>query len=156
MTTWILLNAALKGTIVLGAAWLLTIVLRKRSAASRHLVWTAAAAAVTALPFLSLGLPVLRLPARANQLIDATGVVFRVVSTVAPEAPLAALPVTAPSTPANGGNISFAAAGLLPWIWALGTAVLLLQTAAAYIGMWRKRRVARPFDDRGLTSGFHV
>src|SRR5262249_9119646 len=104
MTTWILLNAALKGTIVLGAAWLLTIALRKRSAASRHLVGTPGAAAVIALPFLSIGLPVLRLPARASELVNASGIVFRVVSTVAPEAPSAPIPAAARSNPAGGGR----------------------------------------------------
>jgi hypothetical protein len=45
-------SAALKSTVVLGAAWLAAGALRGRSAALRHLVWTAAAAAVLALPFL--------------------------------------------------------------------------------------------------------
>src|SRR5215510_14366639 len=123
MTTWILLNAALKGTIVLGAAWLLTI----------------------ALPFLSIGRPVLRLPARASELVNASGIVFRVVSTVAPEAPSAPIPAAARSNPAGGGRATSAIA-LVPWIWAFGVVVLVLQTAIGYAGMWRKRRAARPFD----------
>ena len=56
-------GAALKGTVVLGAAWLAAFAMRGRSAAARHLVWTAAAAAVLAIPFLSAGLPALSLPA---------------------------------------------------------------------------------------------
>ena len=39
----ILVSAALKSTVVLGAAWLAAWTLRGRSAALRHLVWTAAA-----------------------------------------------------------------------------------------------------------------
>src|ERR1039458_3903547 len=54
------LGAALKSIAVLCAAWLIALGLRKRSAASRHLVWTAAAAALVALPLLSISLPVLR------------------------------------------------------------------------------------------------
>ena len=64
MTTWnesmwfaMFVGVALKSTAVLGLAWLVTILLRLRSAALRHLVWTAAAAAVLAMPFLSLTLP---------------------------------------------------------------------------------------------------
>src|SRR3954452_16851844 len=55
-------EAALKGTVVLAAASLIAWTLRKRSAAARHLVWTAAAAALLSLPILSLTLPVLRVP----------------------------------------------------------------------------------------------
>ena len=55
-----LLGAALKSTVVLGVAWLLAWALRRRSAAARHLVWTAAAAALLALPVLSVTLPALR------------------------------------------------------------------------------------------------
>jgi hypothetical protein len=53
------IGMALKSTAVLGVAWLAAFLLRGRSAAARHLVWTAAAAAVLALPFLSVSLPVL-------------------------------------------------------------------------------------------------
>src|SRR5215472_1047918 len=55
-------GAALKSTVVLGLAWAVTALLRRRSAAARHLVWTAALASVLALPFLSVGLPELRVP----------------------------------------------------------------------------------------------
>src|SRR4051794_13337339 len=57
--------AALKGTVVLSAAALIAWTLRKRSAATRHLVWTSAAAALLALPVLSVTLPVLRVPAKS-------------------------------------------------------------------------------------------
>jgi hypothetical protein len=39
----IFVSAALKSAVVLGAAWLAAWTLRGRSAALRHLVWTAAA-----------------------------------------------------------------------------------------------------------------
>src|SRR6185369_1305094 len=74
---WI--SAALKASAVLGAAWVVAFLLRGRSAAARHLVWTAAAAAVLALPLLSLSLPALRLPVSAADLPMNTGVVFRAV-----------------------------------------------------------------------------
>src|ERR1700736_4226604 len=57
-----LIGMALKSTAVLGVAWLIAFLLRRHSAAARHLVWTAAAAAVVTLPLLSISLPVLRLP----------------------------------------------------------------------------------------------
>ncbi len=66
----ILVSAALKSTLVLGAAWMITILLRGRSAAARHVVWTACAAALLALPVLSIALPGLRLPV-ANALLPA-------------------------------------------------------------------------------------
>ena len=63
-TTWfyILAGAAVKSTVVLAAAWIAAFVLRKHSAATRHLIWTAAFAAILALPFLSAALPGLRVP----------------------------------------------------------------------------------------------
>ena len=79
----ILVNAALKSTLVLGAAWLVAFLLRGRSAAARHVVWTAAAAAVLALPFLSVSLPVLRLPVTDGVVPADSGLTFRVDSTAA-------------------------------------------------------------------------
>src|SRR5260370_28138137 len=86
-TAWFafFMSAALKSTAVLGAAWLSTFLLRGRSAAVRHLVWTAAAAAVLALPFLSVSLPALSIPG-ASGLLPAVGVLFRTTATAHPEA----------------------------------------------------------------------
>ena len=54
---------ALKGTAVLGAAWLAALLLRKRPAAERHWVWTSAALTLIVLPAFALALPALRIPA---------------------------------------------------------------------------------------------
>src|SRR5690348_18162506 len=72
-------GAAFKSTIVLGVAWFMVFLLRGRSAAARHLVWTAAAAAVLALPFLSISLPPLAVP--AGPLALNTSVLFQTTST---------------------------------------------------------------------------
>src|ERR1044071_5627195 len=91
-----MVGAALKGTVVLGAAWLIAFAPRSRSAAARHLIWTAAAAAVLAIPFLSAGLPGLRLSPEHWASID-TGLVFRVLGSVRETAPAAAAsPVAVP------------------------------------------------------------
>ena len=52
-----LLLFALRATVVLLAAWGATYLLRRGSAATRHLVWTAAVTAVLVLPLLSIALP---------------------------------------------------------------------------------------------------
>src|SRR5260370_38855206 len=77
----IVMSVALKSTAILVAAWLCAFLLRKRSAAARHLVWTAAAGAVLALPILTVSLPALRLPV-AN---TTTGIVFQAKGSGRPE-----------------------------------------------------------------------
>lgn len=52
-----LLDLAIKSVIVMLAAWALTSVLRRASAASRHWVWSVAVVSLLALPVLSLMLP---------------------------------------------------------------------------------------------------
>ena len=136
----LLTAAALKGTLVLGAAWAAAFLLRGRSAASRHLVWTAAAAALLALPFLSLGLP--SLPVHAPAAILDPGLIFRVSATAAPQ-PLAAGPYVGAGGSAKSMAASF---DLRPWIllvWAAGAAFSLIQVLAAWIALWRIRRSAR-------------
>ena len=55
---WELLPALLlKGTIIIAAAYLLSLAMRRASASARHLVWTAALASLLFLPLLSLGVP---------------------------------------------------------------------------------------------------
>jgi len=151
-TAWfsIFTGAALKSTAVLGVAWLSAFLLRGRSAAARHLVWTAAAAAVLALPFLSISLPAL--PVAASALVPDVGVLFRTTAIAHPEA---------------GGSQSPQPAGVvapslsLRWrpdwrlslmlLWTAGSVVALAQMLVACAGMRRIRRGAKPSADRRLS-----
>src|ERR1019366_5086475 len=127
----ILASAALKSTLVLGAAWLIAYVLRGRSAAARHMVWTASAAALVALPFLSVGLPALHLPL-ANAVLPAdVGLGFR---------------ATAARAPAAEREIDGKTALML--LWMAGIAAGLLQMLAASARLWRTRRAARVSPDQ--------
>ena len=60
--TLFLIDAVLKATFLLAAAGVITTMLRRSSAASRHLVWTTALLAALALPVLSLALPRWQVP----------------------------------------------------------------------------------------------
>ena len=64
--TNLILTAALKGTIVLGAAWIATLLLRQRSADLRHRIWLAA---LLAMALLLIPVPV---PQTLRMTIDAT------------------------------------------------------------------------------------
>ena len=55
-------NILVKGFVVLGVATLMTLALRRASAASRHAVWAVALLSLLALPFLSSALPSWRMP----------------------------------------------------------------------------------------------
>src|ERR1039457_6307412 len=95
----ILASAALKSTLVLGAAWLIAWLLRNRSAAARHMAWTASAAALVALPLLTVALPALRVR-MANAVLPAeVGIVFRATAATAAGQPGG--PAAAKVTPAN-------------------------------------------------------
>ena len=56
-----LFTLALKASLLLGAAFVITALLRRASAASRHVVWLAAFVGVLALPVAGLLLPALRI-----------------------------------------------------------------------------------------------
>jgi len=149
----ILMIAALKSTVVLGAAWMLALLLRGRSAAARHLVWTAAAAAVLALPLLSLSLPALHLPLSTAILPANSGVVFRAFGFAAADDSTQP-PVTAPNS-ARTAPPSPSRPDARFWlmlIWAAGAAASFLKMLAAYGSLWRARRAAQPYDDGGLTA----
>jgi TonB family protein len=145
----IFVSAALKSTVVLGAAWLAAWALRGRSAALRHLVWTAAAAAVLALPILSASLPALRVPASRALFPFDPAVVFRVGSS-------AAEPPSSSSLPAATAHRAMEARRYYDWriwlmlLWAAGAAAAFARMLAAFIGMERVQRSALPFPDDGL------
>ncbi|MGA3043466.1 MAG: TonB family protein [Bryobacteraceae bacterium] len=155
LTTWfyVLAGAAVKSAVVLAVAWIAAFVLRKHSAATRHLIWTAAFAAILALPFLSAALPALRVPLSGIVLPSPVGARFR----------------TTVASPANNGTVLPAAAGgvataLRPsawrpdWsmglllLWAAGAAAAFGRTLLAYALAWRVRRSAGPFPD-GVLGG---
>ena len=145
------IGAALKSTTVLSVAWLSAFLLRGRSAAARHLVWTAAAAAVLALPFLSVSLPVLPV-STASALLPNAGLLFQTTAIARPDDAASQRPVATnapgPSRPA-------------PWrpdwrlslmlLWAAGSAAAFAQMLIACAGMRRMRRAARPSPDAQLS-----
>src|SRR5450759_1645830 len=157
----ILASAALKSTVVLGAAWLIAYLLRGRSAAARHMVWTASAAALVALPLLSVALPALRVRL-ANAVLPAdAGIVFRATAATAAEAAGAAAAQQAPAgrtaatqAPARGIDGKLA----LMLLWMVGIAAGFLQMLAASAVLWRTRRAARVSPDQGEadTLAFHL
>ncbi|MBM3745244.1 MAG: hypothetical protein FJW34_05560 [Acidobacteria bacterium] len=115
-----LLDVAAKGTVVLGAAFLGSLLLRRASASTRHLLWTLALASVLLLPVLSGLLPDWEAPVlpRAPEVLAGPG---------------GAVPLDrAPATP-NWPKLAAA-------VWA-GGALLIL--ARLLLGMARLRRVAR-------------
>jgi TonB family protein len=150
MSEWfaILLGAALKSMVVISAAWILAFLLRRQSAAARHLVWTAAATALLALPILSVSMPALRVRTSALSPL-VSSIAFRTTAVADLSAPAPSVPQATPasqSTPARAPwQPDFRL--LIPFVWAAGTALALAHMAAAWIVMWHKRRTASPFGD---------
>src|ERR1700691_1214192 len=146
-------SLALKGTAVLCAAYLASFALRHRSAAARHLVWTAAFAALLALPLLSVSLPSLRIPGASSILPDASNLVFRATATAsgADAWQQTQLPMQAsPMAGAVSRSISRTPSNWPLWLmlcWLVGSLVVLAQMLFAYIGMARQRSSAPSFLD---------
>ncbi len=139
---------AVKSTVVLAVAAAVARILRRRSAAARHLVWTSAVAALLALPPAAWLMPALRLPAAPVGPMA----MFRVLATgqgsaAAPRGPRSAgprRPETEPRPPGSG------ALAWAPIADAAGAALGLLQILAALANLRRLRRIARPFPDGGM------
>jgi TonB family protein len=136
-------TVALKAVAVLGVAWVVALLLRRRSAAVRHLVWSAAFAALLALPIFSLALPVLRVNVTGAFLT--TRLVFETNASAAPQKSVAHV------------EQQTSTAALLkrrPWLpdsriwltllWALGTAVSFAQMFIGWVAMLHFRRRANP------------
>ncbi|MEO8373174.1 MAG: M56 family metallopeptidase, partial [Candidatus Solibacter sp.] len=153
LSAWpILASAALKSTLVLGVAFLLSTLLRRRSAAARHIVWTASAAALLALPLLSIMLPALRVRV-ANRVLPAdTNLIFR-TSSAAPApvsgAATAGRPDTALAAPARSvPDRPLTTRDALVLLWTIGLAVGLVQMLAGFALLMRTRRRARSSPDQ--------
>jgi uncharacterized protein (TIGR03435 family) len=134
-------------TVILTAAWLLTLALRRAPAAARHMVWTLAIVAAMLTPALSavtdwsVPLPAALArwaPSAAISLASAPDIPVN----TAPAVPVAATPVNALSqdTAATGSGTTpmvFAMA-----LWALGAAALLLHMLSGIVATFRLRRSA--------------
>jgi TonB family protein len=137
-------SMALKSAAILGVAWLMAILLRRRSAARRHLVWTAAFAGLLALPLLSISLPSVPLPVSSVWLRPVAAFTTTVAATPA-----------APVSRSSPATVQPATSSLRPsrwrlWlmlVWAAGTSAGLLQMVAGWVVLWRARRAAKPLPD---------
>src|SRR5947209_4138520 len=146
MTWTLLVNLTLKSTLVLTIAWLAAIALRRRSAAARHIVWTAASAALLALPLLALSLPSWNHPF-VNAILPAdSGVTFRSAATAADSAEAAVLRGQLPAASSTAApTAAFDPRAAIVLLWAAGVALAFIQMLLAYTAVWRLRRSARPF-----------
>jgi HEAT repeat protein/beta-lactamase regulating signal transducer with metallopeptidase domain len=156
--TW--LELGLKGAVVLLTAAVACGVLRRASAASRHLIWTAAVVAVLALPALSAVVPDLPLPLASARLESALPQVSVPLARRPTESPVrhAGVQTTASARPARPAATADPArptvepivvptTSILLGLWALGAAVLLARLAAAMSGVRRLVKTAVPVDD---------
>jgi TonB family protein len=151
---WVVLaDAALKGSVVLIAAFGLSLVLRRASAAARHLAWTLAAVCLMALPFASLvapswEVPVERVFPRAAGLIYhleawAPGLAGGTLVSGAVGSAAAAAP-TAPGSPSPAG-VDWRIWGVTAW--SFGVLFLLLLYGAGTARVWILSRRGRPAPD---------
>jgi beta-lactamase regulating signal transducer with metallopeptidase domain len=164
MNHWQLpIELTLKGIIILAAAGLLSVGLRKASAASRHAVWSLALGALLLLPVLTWAVPAWRvaiLPAPPAPMAENTSLNTEtsaavaeglplalpgraaIVATVAPQfesasAPLATAP---PAWPLNTAQIALL-------IWAAGAMLVLARLLLGTLRMWRITRDAERLID---------
>ncbi len=166
----LLVDSAIKGTVLLVLATVVTLFLRRDSAATRHLVWLLAIVAMLMVPVLSAILPQWRvLPAWMSSsrpdvvavsppsIAKSTGGVIespRMAEPVEVEPPIvtvdqqvAALPDTRPAlvmpdaVPAPAVR-SWNWINALPLVWVIGFAVLMLRLSAARWMLWNSERLA--------------
>ncbi len=169
----VLFDAALKGALLVGIAAIAAYLLRNRSAASRHAVWTAAVIGHLMIPALVLVLPAWRLPVLPAaawmqtsvatapvQTNPATTVAPRIqpgapsvtpVPSPAPKVPSASEPTAgivgritfSPSSPARSVEAARAPLSTIQVIAALWLAGSLIVLLRLAIGTWRVGQLAR-------------
>jgi TonB family protein len=134
----------IKATLVLLCAGGILPLLRRRSAAERHLVWAASLSAAALLPLLSLLLPSWD-PEWARHMMSALPSPFETGPLSAPgqTADVVVRATGLESTPSALGN-------LLPMLWVVGAGVAILLLAAATWNLARIAIAAHPMSDRRL------
>ncbi len=135
-----LVEAAIKGTLAIGVAWVVVRLLRKKSATIRYLVWTHAFAAVLILPALNVVLPELSIPVVSSP--AAKDLIFRIElreSAVAGEVRGS----TAKPEPRPSSMLDWRAGASA--LWAAGFLFSFAQISMGWLSMRRLKRTATPF-----------
>src|SRR5947208_5616446 len=127
MSDELLIAYSLKATVILIAALGLCLILRRASAAARHLVWTVSFAALLLLPILSRVTPAWTAPVRTSSALRVTGGPVRSV----------ALPVRA--------SIDW-----IPLAWLVGATLVLARFGAGTTLVWLRTRKAQPMAIPGV------
>ena len=160
-TVWLLADAGLQGLALLILTALAARLMRRKSAAARHLIWALAMAALLLMPLVSMGIPQWHLPLLPQ---DDPFVPLTAPETSSPvaqapsQAPSAsAPPPSAPPEPAAAPPTEPAAETLpaapFPWtaaaclIWLAGALVVALPHLAGMLAVRRLARRARPLEE---------
>jgi beta-lactamase regulating signal transducer with metallopeptidase domain len=162
-----LFDFALRATVLLLAAWLATSILRRASAATRHLVWATAIAAVLALPLLGAVVPAWRVAIMPAVVSTATPAGTPALSLPTPEREVnsatSAAPAVLDPAPAEVARSlsvelrqrvasSVTPARVLVVAWLLLALLLLARLAIANARVAAWQRSSRPVEDgRWLT-----
>jgi beta-lactamase regulating signal transducer with metallopeptidase domain len=135
-------NLLIKGSIVIGVALAVSLLIHKSSAARRHVVWVAALAATLLLPFAELKLPSWSVSVEDVPVVG-TLVLPRVLS-LAPTAPAARPFVPPPTGPAiqstSVAGEPFQLVSILPTVWLCGFLAIL---AWVGLGLFKARQLVR-------------
>lgn len=145
-------NLVVRPTIVLLLAAVVTLLLSRRSAASRHLVWSAALCGVLAIPLFAAVLPRLELPVGGTP----AGPIVRTIDGwtgldgVGAWGPTGGLDSASPAAPADTDRRP----DRIPWaaLWLAGTAASLTALALRYGALRRIERAASKADDTPLAD----
>ena len=161
----LLVDSAIKGTVLLMLAAVAALILRRDSAATRHLVWLLAIVAILVVPVLSAMLPQWRVlptwmssaqpvvaevspPSVVSPTIGVRELPQRVASVeverpaITDFQPANAMPSNSQPTPTIPDQVPTSAVGprnwisALPLMWAVGFSVLLLRLSAARWVLW--------------------
>jgi HEAT repeat protein/beta-lactamase regulating signal transducer with metallopeptidase domain len=156
-------DAVAKATLLLALAALSSALLRRRSAAARHLVWTLALLAILALPVFSIALPRWQVPLlrlAADNAAPASGPVIGApplrrntepaptVEPAPPSSERSAIAASASSHAASGFSLNAVAwPALLLLLWIAGAAAVVGRLAFGLIAVhWLARRTQRAED----------
>jgi beta-lactamase regulating signal transducer with metallopeptidase domain len=162
-----LLDLTIKSTVLLGIGALMVLLMRRASASSRHLVWTAALCAVALLPISRLGLPAWKLAVLSAPVAQPAASPLLATPLMAPEpltirsqvnAPGSGTDLPVPSVAASVAAPVSTAAPIAPAfvisaavaivaVWWLGVAILGLRALAGHVLLRRLTSRATIIED---------